>query len=209
MGNGFRQPKKYWRGRIEMSGSGHSSSSKSKPLTRVRSLPENRVEEQAARTTASPLSPSVEAISQPQMAPVHASDVETMDAIIRAMYAVISGPAGQERDWDRFRSLFWPGACMILAVAQEGKKPNALLLEIEDYIRRTDPIFAGENFWETEKARKTRIFGNIAHVFSTYESRREKNGPAFQRGINSIQLFCDGTRWWIVTVMWNTERGRG
>lgn len=190
-----------------MARTGHSLSSKSKPFGRIRGVPENRVEQQTPKATPSPLSPSVQAVSQPQMPPVHASDVETMDGIIRAMYAVISGPAGQERDWDRFRALFWPGARMILAVEQKGEKPKARLLEVDDYIRRTDPIFAGESFWESEKARKTKTFGNIAHVFSTYESRREKKGPAFQRGMNSIQLFHDGTRWWIVTVMWNTERG--
>ena len=144
--------------------------------------------------------------SPPQTAPAHPKDVETMDAIIDSMYAVLSGPAGQKRDWDRFRSLFLPGARLILAVAQKGKKPRARVLDVEAYVRRTDPIFEKEDFWESEKARKTQAFGNIAHAFSTYESRRRKNGKAFQRGINSIQLFQDRARWWIATVMWNTER---
>lgn len=163
-------------------------------------------EQQTPKSTPSPLSSPVQAGSPPQTPPAHPKDVETMDAIINSMYAVISGPAGQKRDWDRFRSLFLPGARLILAVAQKGEKPRARVLDVEDYVRRTDPIFERESFWESEKARKTQTFGNIAHVFSTYESRREKNGKPFQRGINSIQLFHDGTRWWIVTVMWNTER---
>jgi hypothetical protein len=129
-----------------------------------------------------------------------------MDAIIGAMYQVISGSAGQKRDWDRFRSLFLPDAHLILAVARKGKTPRARVLDVEGYVRRTDPIFEKENFWEKETGRKTQTFGNIAHAFSRYESRREKNGKAFQLGINSIQLFQDGTRWWIASVMWNTER---
>ena len=150
------------------------------------------------------LEASTHAGCQPQTA--HPKDVETIDSIIDSVYAVISGPAGQKRDWDRFRSLFLPGARLILAVAQKGEKPRAYVLDVEAYVRRTDPIFEKESFWESEKARKTQAFGKIAHAFSTYESRRRKNGKAFQRGINSIQLFQDGTRWWIVTVMWNTER---
>ena len=34
------------------------------------------------------------------------ADVASIDAIMRAVYEVISGPAGQKRDWNRMRSLF-------------------------------------------------------------------------------------------------------
>jgi hypothetical protein len=86
-------------------------------------------------------------------------DVETIDSIIDSMYAVISGPAGQKRDWDRFRSLFLPGARLILAVAQKGEKPRARVLDVKAYVRRTDPIFEKESFWESEKARKMQFSG--------------------------------------------------
>lgn len=133
-------------------------------------------------------------------------DVKTIDAIIHSLYAVISGPAGQKHDWDRFRALFLSGARLVLAIAKKGTKPKARILDVQGYIRRTTPIFAIEDFWEREKKRTIESFGNIAHVFSTYESRRTKTGKVFQAGVNSIQLFHDGTRWWIVTVMWNTDR---
>ncbi len=157
---------------------------------------------------ASPLPRSVspQAGDQPKVLLARQNDVETRDGIINSMYTVISGPAGQKRDWDRFRSLFLPGARFILDVAKKGEKPRARFLDVEDYIRRVDPIFERESFWEREKSRQTKMFGNVAHVFSNYESRRKKNGRAFQRGTNSIQLFYDDTRWWIATVMWNTER---
>lgn len=138
--------------------------------------------------------------------PARPKDVKTLDAILHSMYAIISGPAGQKRDWQRFRSLFLPDARFILAVKHQDAKPKARVLDLDAYIRRTRPIFAVENFWESEVSRKTQRFGNIAHVFSTYESRRKENGAPFQRGINSIQLFYDDTRWWIATVMWNTGR---
>ncbi len=133
-------------------------------------------------------------------------DVATIDAIISAMYAVISGPAGQKRDWDRFRSLFLPEARLVLAISRENEAPRVRILDVEGYIRRTAPIFEREGFWERETERKTETFGNIAHLLSSYESRHEENGEPFTRGLNSIQLFYDRVRWWIVTVMWNTER---
>ncbi len=43
------------------------------------------------------------------------ADVASVDAIVAALYDVISGPAGQARDWDRFRSLFHPSARLIPA----------------------------------------------------------------------------------------------
>ena len=135
------------------------------------------------------------------------NDYKTIDAVLNVLYAVISGPAGQPRDWARYRSLFLPDAHSILAVAKQGEAPRARVLDVEGYIRRTDPFFQIEDFWEVETDRKTDAFGNIAHVLSFYESRREEHGEAFVRGVNSFQLFYDGTRWWIASVMWNTERG--
>lgn len=135
---------------------------------------------------------------------VRTSDVATVDAILRAMYDVISGPAGQPRDWDRFRSLYHPGARLIPVVS--GENPAARLLSVEDYIRRVEPIFASEDFWERETGREVTEFGRVAHVLSHYESLRDPEGVPLDRGSNSVQLFYDGARWWIVNVMWNTAR---
>ncbi len=145
--------------------------------------------------------------AQKVQAPVaRPQDVGSIDGIIRALYEVISGPSGEKRDWDRFRSLFLPGALLIPAVARNGEKPVTQVLDVEAYIRRTDPFFAKEGFWESEKERKLEVSGNLAHALSTYESRHEKSGQPFQTGVNSIQLFSDGTRWWVVTVLWNSTR---
>lgn len=142
-----------------------------------------------------------------QSQPANPSSYETIEAVLRTLYAVISGPAGQPRDWDRYRSLFLPEAHSILAITKPGEAPRARVLDVEGYIRRTDPFVQVEHFWEVETDRKTETLGNVAHVLSYYESRREEHGEAFTRGANSIQLFFDGTRWWIASVMWNTERG--
>ncbi len=135
-----------------------------------------------------------------------AEDVGTVDGIVGAAYASLSGPAGEKRDWERFRSLFAPEARLILALARPGEKPAARFLDVEAYIRRVEPLFAGEDFWEVETGRRTESFGNIAVVFSKYESRRTPEGEAFEGGTNCFQLLWDGERWWIVTVMWNTAR---
>ena len=132
------------------------------------------------------------------------SDVASIDAIINALYESISGPAGQKRDWDRFRSLFLPGGHLIPVISLEGERARARLLSPEDYIRRVEPIFANEDFWERESKRQAETFGHVAHVLSYYESFHEPQGSPFAQGANSLQLFHDGLRWWIVSIIWNT-----
>ena len=136
------------------------------------------------------------------------SDVSTLDAIIHTSYGVLSGPKGQQRDWERYRTLFVEGARLMPVVAVAGEKPRVRQLTVEDYIRRVEPIFAEENFWERETSRQVEMVGRIAHVLSRYESLRDPNEEPFEHGANSMQLFFDDTRWWIVSVMWNTARNQ-
>ncbi len=136
----------------------------------------------------------------------YAADVRTIDSIVAAMYEVISGPAGQSRDWKRFRHLYAPGARLMPIVSRSGEPAAVRVLSPEEYIRRVEPIFIEEDFWERETNRQTETFGNVAHVLSAYESLRNPDGSPFERGTNSVQLFYDNTRWWVVSVMWNTSR---
>lgn len=146
--------------------------------------------------------PSVEATT-PAANP---ADVGSIEAIVAAVYDVISGPAGKKRDWDRMRSLFIPGARLIPTGPRPTGGYGSRVLTVEDYVTRGAPLFEKEGFFETELARRTESFGQIAHVFSTYESRHAPtDAKPFQRGINSIQLMNDGKRWWIVTIFWQGE----
>lgn len=134
-------------------------------------------------------------------------DVRSIESILAATYDVISGSAGKKRDWDRFRSLFYPGARLI----PTGKRPNetevrARVLTPDDYVERSAPFLEKEGFFERGVSNKIERFGNIAQVFSTYESRHNADDTQpFQRGINSFQLVNDGKRWWIMTIMWQAE----
>jgi hypothetical protein len=135
-------------------------------------------------------------------------DVGSIDAIINAAYDGISGPAGKQRDWERERALFYPGARLIPTAKDAGEISDLAPhnLDVEGYIKRVQPYFEKNGFYEREIARRTEQFGRIAHVWSTYESRHNEYDPEpFMRGINSIHLFNDGARWWIVTIYWQHE----
>lgn len=135
------------------------------------------------------------------------ADVSSIESIIAALYEVISGGAGQSRDWDRFRSLFTGGARLIVAApSPEGRVPSRSM-SVEEYVAAADPFLKRDGFWEREIARRIERYGNVAHVFSTYESRvKSADSPPFSRGINSIQLVTNGERWWVVTILWDFDR---
>lgn len=134
-------------------------------------------------------------------------DVASADAIIAALYDVISGPLGQKRNWDRFRSLFVPGARLIPTSVAADMTRRIRVMTPDEYATASGSRLEQAGFFEREISRTGETFGNVTHAFSTYESRRAAaDDKPFARGINSIQLFNDGARWWIVTVYWDSER---
>lgn len=135
------------------------------------------------------------------------SDVSSIDSILKALYDVISGPIGQRRNWDRMRSLFVPHARLIALAYPPNRASVMRTFTVQQYIDTIGPRLESGGFFEREIARRTERFGGVVHAFSTYESRRTLADPApFARGINSIQLWFDGQRWWVVTIYWEAER---
>ena len=145
-------------------------------------------------------------------APAPSADGVSVDAIIAALYASVSHPNDGEPNFDRMRAIFLPVGMLI-----PPKKPQEDLFTVLDVDGFQDRVVKFEAtarakgdptaFFEKEVARKTDCFGNICQIFSTYESRRAPSDEKpFVRGINSIQLVRDGKRWWIASVIWDTER---
>jgi hypothetical protein len=132
--------------------------------------------------------------------------VNTIDGIINALYASISGPKGQPRDFARMRSLFVPEARLMPTVNRPAGGRGVAMLNVNDYIATSGPFLVDTGFREKEIARKVEEFGSVTHVFSTYESYRLDETKPFMRGINSIQLFHDGTRYWVLSIFWDAER---
>ena len=146
--------------------------------------------------------------TSPAVAPAaagRAADAASVDAIVAALYEVISGPAGAPRDWDRMRALFAPEGKMAAVGARPDGSFGLRSMSVDDYIARNAKHFATDGFFETELARTSDAFGQLVHVFSTYEARKAPGAAPFMRGINSIQLYNDGARWWIVSLLWRAE----
>ena len=133
-------------------------------------------------------------------------DVESIDNIIEALYASISGEKGEPRDWARFRNLVIPEARLIPTGRNEEGMNVYNVMSPEQFIENTESYFLENGFYEYETNREEHHYGRIVHVFSTYASKYSTSDPKpFNKGINSIQLFNDGDRWWVVTIYWAHE----
>jgi predicted metalloprotease with PDZ domain len=141
--------------------------------------------------------PSIEADS---------TDVSSIDAVINTFYAVISGPAGQ-RNWDRFKSLFYPGAKMAAIIQSPQGNEGFQRFTPDEYAKMNDPYFKQFEFIEKELHRTTNTYGNISQVFSSYEYKLVMPEQTIkQRGINSIELINEKGRWWVTSLTWNDEK---
>jgi len=162
-------------------------------------LPRGVAQEKKDAPAASQQTTAATAVANPK-------DVQSLDAMVRAIYDVISGPPGA-RDWNRFNSLFAKDARLIaVRVPKEGGKPDLAVMTPADYAARGGKYFLEHGFFEHELSRKTDSYGAMTHIYSTYESRETKDGKPIDRGINSMEFFFDGQRWWCVEIYWDAER---
>jgi hypothetical protein len=131
-----------------------------------------------------------------------ATDLAGIDRTIRDIYAVISGPPAQKRDFDRMRSMFAPNA-LLRVVGPKGVRGGTL----EDYIAKSGPLLEKEGFTERELGRRVEVWGNLATAWSSYDGRTA-NGSFHERGINSFQLVKIDGKWLVASILWQEETPR-
>lgn len=140
-------------------------------------------------------------------------DVASPEAIVLAGYEAIQHAPGESFDWERFRTLFLPDARLVPNTEQ--REGSFDVLSVEEFIAWIDAVSPppgsedDHGFVEEQVSAVVERYGDIAHVFSTYEKRFWESDEVLGRGINSFQLVHDGTRWWIAGVVWDEEEGAG
>jgi hypothetical protein len=134
----------------------------------------------------------------------YSRDAADIESIVNALYEVISGDAGAPRDWERFKNLFTSDARLIPTFQDKEGKIGYRIMTPADYVQMfSTRVTTG--FHEKELDRVAEEFGNVAHVFSTYETKEKIDGPVVQRGINSIQLLKTKERYYIMNIFWSAE----
>ena len=151
----------------------------------------------SARTTKRGLVPAIGA---------RPADVDTLDGIVKAYYETGSGPAGQPRQWARDRTLFIPGIRIVILADDAGGKRVLRQFTHEEYVDFAERNGGNGSFYEREVHRITYRYGDWAHIISTSEARAKPDGPVTGHGIDTLELFWDGKRWWIVNATIVVER---
>jgi hypothetical protein len=144
---------------------------------------------------------------QSDAAPARPEDVGTIEGIVKASYETISGGVGVPRQWARDFSLFDPHS---RSVAVEVDSKNGAITtrssSEREFAEQADASLVKDGFTERELAHTIKRFGNVATVLSSYEGKSGANGKIVTRGVNIFQLYFDGKRWWILSMVWDQER---
>lgn len=131
---------------------------------------------------------------------------KAIDSVMAALYESISGPAGRPRNWRKLRRLFHPAGRLLRTVVSE-RKTTLSILTVDEFIAVAEPYFQAHAFFERELARRIERFGHVVHVWSTYGAfATSDEASLIGRGINSVQLWFDGKRWWVMSMLWDDER---
>lgn len=141
----------------------------------------------------------------PACGPVHDHpDGRSPQAVVQALYEIVSGPAGAKKDWERMFRLFAPGA-LVTATSHASAGFLAAPQTARQFAALNDRLLGHRGFFEREIAHQVHAWGHIAHVYSSYETRDRPDGPVRVRGVNSLQLLNDGTRWCVLSITWDAE----
>ena len=139
--------------------------------------------------------------------PARPDDVATIDGVMKAYYEIVSGPAGQPRQWDRDHTLYIPEVRFVLISEAPDGKTSVRSMSHQKFADSTAAALGDNAFYEREVHRITHRFGNVAHVLSTAEQRAAPDGPILGHSIDSVELFWDGHRWWITNAnIWPGDR---
>jgi len=137
---------------------------------------------------------------------LYLTKVNTIDKTIQTLYGVISGPKGQERNWELMRYIFHPEAKIIASGKRRDGSVGVRYVTMEEYIESSGKWMLENGFYEKEMKREVQRFGHIAQVFSSYETFHSlEDQTPFMRGINSIQMMFTGERWQVINIYFTQE----
>jgi hypothetical protein len=131
-------------------------------------------------------------------------DVGSVEGVLKAFYEVTNIAPGAPRQWARDRTLYVPWIRFVALGPGATGRPKVTVWTHDEFVAASDPLFE-KGFVEREIHRVTRRYGNMVHVDSTYEFLEGTGSPVKGRGVNSLDLYFDGQRWWVASVVWQSE----
>jgi hypothetical protein len=136
-------------------------------------------------------------------APVaRSSDVSSPEALLSALHDSVSGPAGPV-DWNRFRSLFLPSARLGSSTTDSKGVARITLASPEELIKSGASERERVPWYEVILVKRIQRFDNIAVAYYSHDNRSSPDGGVVQQSVNVCEMLYDGTRWWILSDIWN------
>jgi len=130
----------------------------------------------------------------------------TLDDLVKALDDAVSGPANKDRTC--LRQVTLPEARLSPIHKEDSGSFAPRMLTVDDWIN-TVAKRGSDAFYEVQVKVKTESYGHVAHLWSTYEIRPTLDGKATVTGINSIQAVFDGTRWRVLSILWEPSTTAG
>jgi len=137
--------------------------------------------------------------------PDNPEEARSIETIIPALYKIVSGKAGSQKNWPLLKRLNSKNSTITPVFHDENGKMQAEPKTVDEFIELNETIFREQDFYEREIARKTFVFGHMATVMSQYESRKSPKSYPYAWGVNSFQLLNDGRRWCVISITWDSD----
>jgi hypothetical protein len=138
----------------------------------------------------------------------------TVEGIMTELYASVTRPPGDPFEWDRLRAIMLPGGVLLPQLAQT--QGESRIMDVDSFIAWIDGLWepilgtaSDGGFFERETNRIVEEFGDVAHVFTTYEKGPYEPRRIQSRGINSVQMVKRDGRWYILSITWDEENSGG
>lgn len=128
----------------------------------------------------------------------------TIEAVIDASLQALSGPVGAPRDWARYLRLFDPAARLVSTSINDQGETVITRWDLDSYETDADDYLVKTGFEDRKLACVPTRFGNVAAVRCSFEGLEQSK--IVERGVAMYQLYNDGERWWITSVVWDRER---
>jgi hypothetical protein len=127
----------------------------------------------------------------------------TLDQLITAIDAAVTGPANKDRSC--FRALFLPDARLIpIRIAADGTA-TPVVLNVDGWISAVAKR-GGQVLTEHQIKVGSESWAHLAHLWSTYTTSLGSDAKPADRGINSIQAVYDGKQWHVIEIVWQAEK---
>ncbi|SCZ00860.1 nuclear transport factor 2 family protein [Alkaliphilus peptidifermentans] len=126
---------------------------------------------------------------------------------IDKFYKIISGSAGERRNWNEFKSLFFSEDSSLASMKYNADKECITKgMDVESYIVGLCDFLKSNDFYEYGFNYEIKVIGSIASVYSEYAAKRKKeDSNIIKSGVNLVQLIHNGHEWKIHSMLWQDQ----